>query len=64
LGTNGAVGKNAAWEEDLPQPARKRQDTRWFANYIQKKVSELSLSEVNMKILDYLTFMDDKYGHA
>ena len=30
----------------------------------KRKFPNLSLSEINMKILDYLTCMDDKYGHA
>jgi len=30
----------------------------------KRKFPNLSLSEINMKILDYLTFMDSKYGHA
>jgi len=30
----------------------------------KRKFPILSLPEINMKILDYLTFMDDKYGHA
>ena len=30
----------------------------------KRKFPNLSQSEINMKILDYLTFMDDKYGHA
>lgn len=30
----------------------------------KRKFPKLSPSEINMKILDYLTFMDDKYGHA
>jgi hypothetical protein len=30
----------------------------------KRKFPNLSLSEINMKILDYLMFMDSKYGHA
>jgi hypothetical protein len=30
----------------------------------KRKFPNLSPSEINMKILDYLTFMDGKYGHA
>jgi len=30
----------------------------------KRKYPNLSLSEINMKILDYLIFMDRKYGHA
>ena len=30
----------------------------------KRKLSNLSLSEINMKILEYLAFMDDRYGHA
>ena len=30
----------------------------------KRKFPNLSLSEINMKILEYLTFMDGKYGHA
>lgn len=30
----------------------------------KRKFPTLSLAEINMKILDYLIFMDDKYGHA
>lgn len=30
----------------------------------KKKFPNLSLSEINMKILDYLIYMDGKYGHA
>jgi hypothetical protein len=30
----------------------------------KRKFPNLSRSEINMKILDYLIFMDDKYGHA
>ncbi len=30
----------------------------------KRKFPNLSLAEINMKILDYLTFMDSKYGHA
>jgi hypothetical protein len=30
----------------------------------KKKFPNLSPSEINMKILEYLTFMDGKYGHA
>ena len=30
----------------------------------KRKFPDLSPSEINMKILDYLTFMDNKYGHA
>lgn len=29
----------------------------------QKKFPELSKSEINMKILNYMTFMDKTYGH-
>jgi len=30
----------------------------------KRKFPNLSLAEINMKILDYLIFMDGKYGHA
>ena len=30
----------------------------------KRKFPKLSLSEINMKILEYLTFMDRKYEHA
>ena len=30
----------------------------------KRKFPNLSLSEINMKVLDYLMFMDSKYGHA
>ena len=30
----------------------------------RKKFPDLSLSEINMKILEYLTYMDKNYGHA
>ena len=30
----------------------------------KRKFPNLSLPEINMKILDYLIFMDGKYGHA
>ena len=30
----------------------------------RKKFPNLSLSEINMKILEYLTYMDTSYGHA
>ena len=30
----------------------------------QKKFPNLSLPEVNMKILEYLTYMDKNYGHT
>ncbi|MCC6500943.1 MAG: hypothetical protein IT313_11820 [Anaerolineales bacterium] len=30
----------------------------------KRKFPNLSLSEINMKILDYLISMDGKYGHA
>jgi hypothetical protein len=30
----------------------------------RRRFQSLSPSEINMKILDYLTFMDDKHGHA
>ncbi len=30
----------------------------------QRKFPQLSLSEINMKILEYLTFMDQEYEHA
>jgi hypothetical protein len=30
----------------------------------RKKFPNLSLSEINMKILEYLTYMDKNYGHA
>jgi hypothetical protein len=30
----------------------------------KRKFPNLSPSEINMKILDYLTFMDDRYKHA
>jgi len=30
----------------------------------KRRYPNLSLPEINMKILDYLTFMDKKYGHA
>ena len=30
----------------------------------RKKFPNLSLSEINMKILEYLTYMDQNYGHA
>ena len=30
----------------------------------KRKFPNLSLPEINMKILDYLIFMDSKYGHA
>ncbi len=30
----------------------------------KRKFPNLSLAEINMKILDYLTFMDSTYGHA
>jgi hypothetical protein len=30
----------------------------------RKKFPNLSLSEINMKILEYLTYMDKTYGHA
>ena len=30
----------------------------------KRKYPDLSRSEINMKILDYLIFMDRKYGHA
>jgi hypothetical protein len=30
----------------------------------KRKFPYLSRSEINMKILDYLIFMDSKYGHA
>ena len=30
----------------------------------QRKFPKLSLSEINMKILEYLTFMDKEYEHA
>lgn len=30
----------------------------------KRKFPNLSLSEINMKILDYLIYMDGKYGHA
>jgi hypothetical protein len=30
----------------------------------KRKFPNLSVSEINMKILDYLTLMDSKYGHA
>jgi hypothetical protein len=29
----------------------------------RKKFPKLSLSEINMKILEYLTYMDKNYGH-
>lgn len=29
----------------------------------QKKFPELSKSEINMKILDYMTYMDQRHGH-
>ena len=29
----------------------------------RKKFPELSKSEINMKILDYMTYMDKNYGH-
>lgn len=29
----------------------------------QKKFPDLSKSEINMKILEYLTYMDKNYGH-
>jgi hypothetical protein len=29
----------------------------------KRKFPELSRSEINMKILDYMTFMDKNYGH-
>ncbi|MEW6401326.1 MAG: hypothetical protein AB1649_05965 [Chloroflexota bacterium] len=29
----------------------------------RKKFPELSRGEINMKILDYMTFMDQTYGH-
>jgi hypothetical protein len=63
LGTNGVVGKNAAWEKNLSQPASAmiRASLR---TAFKRKFPNLSLSEINMKILDYLTFMDEKYGHA
>ena len=31
---------------------------------LRKKFPNLSLSEINMKILEYLTYMDKNYGHA
>lgn len=31
---------------------------------LRKKFPNLSLSEINMKILDYLTYMDKNHGHA
>jgi len=30
----------------------------------QKKFQNLSIPEINMKILEYLTYMDKNYGHA
>ncbi len=30
----------------------------------RKKFPDLSLAEINMKILEYLTNMDENYGHA
>lgn len=30
----------------------------------RKKFPNLSMPEINMKILDYLTYMDSHYGHA
>ena len=30
----------------------------------KRRSPNLSRSEINMKILDYLTFMDDRHGHA
>ena len=30
----------------------------------RKKFPNLTLSEINMKILEYLTFMDKNYGHV
>ncbi len=30
----------------------------------KRNFPNLSLSEINMKILDYLIYMDGKYGHA
>ncbi|MEO7840468.1 MAG: hypothetical protein ABIU06_14060 [Anaerolineales bacterium] len=30
----------------------------------RKKFPNLSLSEINMKILEYITYMDKNYGHA
>ena len=30
----------------------------------KRKFQNLSLPEINIKILDYLIFMDGKYGHA
>jgi hypothetical protein len=30
----------------------------------RKKFPDLSIAEINMKILDYLTYMDKNYGHA
>jgi hypothetical protein len=30
----------------------------------KRKFPNLSLSEINMKILEYLILMDEKYGHA
>ena len=30
----------------------------------RKKFPSLSMSEINMKILDYLTYMDKNHGHA
>jgi hypothetical protein len=30
----------------------------------KRRFPNLPLAEINMKILDYLTFMDGKYGHA
>jgi hypothetical protein len=30
----------------------------------RKKFPNLSLSEINMKILEYMTYMDKRYGHA
>jgi hypothetical protein len=30
----------------------------------RKKFPNLSLSEINMKILEYLTYMEKNYGHA
>ena len=30
----------------------------------RKKFPNLSLSEINMKILEYLTYVDKNYGHA
>ena len=30
----------------------------------RKKFPDLSMAEINMKILEYLTYMDKNYGHA